>query len=144
MRERKVTVIPATNPNEPNKRLGTPGKIHVVGYARVMKGTGAGVQIRKNIRKLITDRPGWELIFVTTDHRETEDQELTWRLLRCICYMIRNRELDVLIFSAPDVMKDTLAAIDFQSSICNDNDVKFYAIHDGLLVLGRRLLTRHL
>jgi len=109
-----------------------------------MKGTGAGVQIRKNIRKLIADRPEWELTFVTTDHRETEDQESTWHSFRCICHMIRNRELDVLIFNAPDVMEDTLSAIDFLSSICNDNGVEFYAILDGVLVLGSELLAKYL
>ena len=50
---------------------------HVVGYAHVTKGTGAGVQIRKNIRRLIADQPEWELTFVKTDYRQTENQELT-------------------------------------------------------------------
>ena len=45
MNGRNVTIIPATKPDQPNKYLGTPGKIHVVGYAKVIKGTGAGVQI---------------------------------------------------------------------------------------------------
>lgn len=52
MKQRNVTIIPATKPEHPNKYLGTPGKIHVVGYAKVIKGTGAGAQIRKNIRRI--------------------------------------------------------------------------------------------
>jgi hypothetical protein len=43
MKPFKVIKIPATNSNEPNRFLGTPGKTHVVRYAQVLKGTSAGV-----------------------------------------------------------------------------------------------------
>ncbi len=85
MNLRNVTIIPPTNLNHPNRYLGTPGKIHVVGYARVIKGTGAGVQIRKNIRQLIVDQQEWELTFVKTDYRQTENQDLTCQSFLTIC-----------------------------------------------------------
>lgn len=72
MNQYKVIKIPATIHVQQNQHLGTPGKTHVVGYAQVIKGTGAGLQIRKNIRRLIKNRPDWELAFVTTDYLETE------------------------------------------------------------------------
>ncbi|WML33419.1 hypothetical protein [Clostridium sp. OS1-26] len=61
MKPKQVTIILAINPNQPSRYFGTPGKIHVVGYAHVTKGTRAGVQIRKNIRRIIADQPEWEL-----------------------------------------------------------------------------------
>lgn len=78
MNPRNVIIIPPTFPSKPSGYLGTPGKTHVVVYARVEKGTGVGVQIRKNIRQLIADKPEWELVYVTTDHSQTENQELSW------------------------------------------------------------------
>jgi hypothetical protein len=70
---RNIIIIPPTNSNQPNRYLGTLGKIHVVGYARVIKGAGAGVQIRKNIRQLIGNQPECKLTFVKTDYRQTEN-----------------------------------------------------------------------
>ena len=85
MNQRKVIIIPATKPEQSGRYLGTPGKIHVAGYARVVKDTGAGVQIRKNIRRIIADFPEWELTFVKTDYRETESQDSTFRSYLSIC-----------------------------------------------------------
>ncbi len=59
-----VTIIPASDTDRRDPLRGTPGKTHVVGYGRVLKGTGAGVQIRKNIRRMIADCPDWELTYV--------------------------------------------------------------------------------
>ncbi|MCT8978047.1 hypothetical protein N4T77_15750 [Clostridium sp. CX1] len=78
MNQYKVTIILRTNPQNANKFMGTPGKKRVVGYSRVVKGSGAGLQIRKNIRQLIKDKPYWELDYVTTDHKKTWSQESTW------------------------------------------------------------------
>lgn len=66
-----VTLILATNPNAPVKYK-TPGKLQVVVFSRVIKGTGAGIQIHKNIRRLISCYPDWELDYVTTDYLESE------------------------------------------------------------------------
>ncbi len=64
---RTVTKILLTNPNAPVKYK-TPGKLQVVVYSRVIKCIGAGVQICKNIRRLISCYPEWELDYVTTDY----------------------------------------------------------------------------
>lgn len=98
MNPTNITIIPASIPNPPNRYLGTPGKIHIVVYACVIKGTGAGVQIRKNIRKLISDQPQWELLYVTTDYRQTESQDSTYNSFFRICRAIRSGNIDVLIY----------------------------------------------
>lgn len=69
MNQRNVIVIPATKSGQPDTKR-KPGKIYVAGYARVIKGTGAGVQIRKNIRNIIADRSEWEFTSVTTDYNK--------------------------------------------------------------------------
>ncbi|MBU3130410.1 hypothetical protein [Clostridium tagluense] len=94
MNPRNVIIIPPTFPNQPSQYLGTPGKTHIVGYARVEKGTGAGVQIRKNIRQLIADQPEWELVYVTTDYYKTQNQDLTYRSFCNICKTIRSGGID--------------------------------------------------
>ena len=104
MNLRNVTIIPPTNSNHPNRYMGTPGKIHVVGYARVLKGTGTGVQIRKNINQLIADKSDWELTFVKTDYRQTENQDLTCQSFLTICKGIRCGYIDVLIIHFAKVM----------------------------------------
>ena len=71
MNPRNVVIIPPSFPNQRSQYLGTPGKTHVVGYACVEKGTGAGVQIRKNIRQIIAGKQEWELLYVTTDYYQT-------------------------------------------------------------------------
>ena len=97
---------PPTFPNQPSRYLGTPGKTHVIGYACVEKGTGAGVQIRKNIRQLIVEQPEWKLVYVTTDYSQIENQDLTWSSFFNICkgircgYIARNNSL----FSVCDFM----------------------------------------
>ncbi|KZL89077.1 hypothetical protein CLMAG_55630 [Clostridium magnum DSM 2767] len=93
--------------------MGTPEKIHVVGYAHVTKGTGAGVQIRKNIRRLIADQPEWELTFVKIDYRETENQELTWRSFFSICNGIRFRYLDILIIHSANDLEEVFYIVEF-------------------------------
>ena len=97
MNTRNVIIIPPTFANKPSRYLGTPGKTHVVGYARVEKGTGAGVQIRKNIKQLIADQPEWELVYVTADYYQTHNQELTYRSFFNICKTIRSGCVDILI-----------------------------------------------
>jgi hypothetical protein len=106
---RKINIIPPTNPNQPNRYFGTPEKIHVVGYALVTKGTGAGLQIRKNIRRLIADQPEWELTFVTTDYQQTENQDLTWRSFFNICNGIRFRYLDILIIHSANDLEEAFS-----------------------------------
>lgn len=64
MNPKNVIIIPPSFLNQRSGYLGTPVKTHVVGYGRVEKGTGAGVQIRKNIRQLIADQPEWELVYI--------------------------------------------------------------------------------
>lgn len=126
----KVTLIPATNPNQPNKYLGTPGKIHVVGYARVNKGTGAGVQIRKNIRCLIKNRLDWELTFVTTDYLETE----SWKSFFCLWRGIREGFIDVLILHSVGDLKSTINLTYWLLQHCKILGVKLYiALDDALL-----------
>ena len=97
MNPQNVIRIRPTLPNQTSRYLGTPGKTHVVGYARVEKGTGAGVQIRKNIKQLIANQPEWELVYVTTDYTQTENQDLTYRSFFNICKTIRSGCVDVLI-----------------------------------------------
>lgn len=129
-----VTIIPPTNSNQPDRNLGTPGKIHVVGYARVIKGIGAGVQIRKNIRRLIKDKPEWELTFVTTDYRETENQNLKWRRFLSICGCIRCRYLDVLIIHSAGDLKEAISIAEWLFPHCKDYSVAAYIAHNDLLL----------
>lgn len=104
MKPYKLIKIPATIPNQPNRCLGTPEKTHVVGYARVIKGTGSGVQIRKNIRRLIKDRPDWELIFVSTDYQETESLKSFF----CMWREIREKFIDVLIVHSAGKLQNAI------------------------------------
>lgn len=134
MNPRQVTIIPATNPNQRDRYFGTPGKIHVVGYAHVIKGTGAGVQIRKNIRRLIADQPEWELTFVTTDYRQTENQDLTWRSFFNICNGIRFRYLDILIIHSTNDMEEALSITELLLPLCKDYGVVLYIAHNDLLL----------
>jgi len=129
-----ITIIPPKNPNQPDKYLGTPGKIHVVGYAHVIKGTGAGVQIRKNIRRLIKNKPEWELTFVTTDYRETENQDLTWRSFFSICKGIRCRYLDVLIIHSAGDLEEAISIAEWLFPHCKDYGVAAYIAHNDLLL----------
>lgn len=134
MNPRKVTIIPATNPNQRNQYLGTSGKIHVVGYAHVIKGTGAGVQIRKNIRRLIAEQPEWELTFVRTDYRQTENQELTWRSFFNICNGIRFRYLDILIIHSANDLEEAFSIAELLLPLCKDYGVVVYVSHNDLLI----------
>jgi hypothetical protein len=127
---RQVTIITATNPNQRNRYLGTPGKIHVVGYAHVIKGTGAGVKIRKNIRRIIADQAGWELTFVRTDYRQTDNQELTWRSFFNICQGIRFRYLDILIIHSANDLEEALSVAELLLPLCKEYGVVVYVAHN--------------
>lgn len=126
----KVTKIPATIPTQPNRYLGTPGKVHVVGYAQVKKGTGAGVQIRKNIRRLIKDRPDWELTFVNTDYLEPE----SWKTFLCLCRGIRDKYIDVLIIHSVGDLKSAINLTYWLLQHCKMFGVKLYIAHNDALL----------
>ena len=134
MNPRQVTIIPPTNPNQPDRYFGTPGKIHVVGYAHVIKGTGAGVQIRKKIRRLIANQPEWELTFVTTDYRQTENQDLTWRSFFNICNGIEFRYLDILIIHSANDLEEAFSITELLLPLCKDYGVVVYIAHNDLLL----------
>lgn len=134
MNPRNIIIIPPTNSNRPNRYLGTPGKIHVVGYARVIKGIGAGVQIRKNIRQLIADQPGWELTFVTTDYSQTENQDLRWRNFFSICKGIRCGYIHVLIIHSANDMEEALSIAEWLLPFCKSYGVVTYIAHNDLLL----------
>lgn len=134
MNLRNVTIIPPTNSNQQNRYLGTPGKIHVVGYARVIKGTGAGVQIRKNIRQLIADQPEWELTFVKTDYRQTENQNLTWQSFLTICKGIRYGYIDVLIIHSANDLEEAMSIAEWLLPFCKSYGVSAYIAHNDLLL----------
>jgi len=72
-----IKIISATKHESPNRYQNIPRKKRVLGYAWGMKGAGRGVQIRKNIRRLIKDYTDWELIEVCTDYCKTESHEMT-------------------------------------------------------------------
>jgi hypothetical protein len=131
---REVTIIPATKSDEPDRHLGTPGKIHVVGYAKVIKGTRAGVQIRKNIRRLIADKPKWELTFVTTDYHKTDKQNSTWHSFVSICNDIRLRYLDILIIDTANYLEDALDSAELLLPLCKEYGVVLYVLHNNMLL----------
>ena len=87
-----------------------PGKLRVLGYSRVIKGTGAGVQIRKNIRRLIADHTDWELIQISTDYCETENQEETCKNFLRILTMVKLGYIDVFIIYAGNDIESILPA----------------------------------
>ena len=134
MNPKSVIIIPPTFPNQQNGYLGTPGKTHVVGYARVEKGTGAGVQIRKNIRQLITDRPEWELVYVTTDYYQTQNQDLTYRSFFNICKTIRAGCVDVLIINCDNNWEDGYFIAEYLVLLCRECGVEGYIARDNSLV----------
>ena len=105
-----------------------------VGYAHVIKGTGAGVQIRKNIRRLIADQPEWELTFVTTDYRQTENQELTWRSFFNICHGIISRYLDILVIHSANDLEEAFTTAELLLPLCKDYGVVVYVAHNDLLL----------
>jgi hypothetical protein len=153
MKPFKVIKIPATNSNEPNRFLGTPGKIHVVGYAQVIKGTGAGLQIRKNIRRIIADRPDWELNYVSTDYCQTETivkteatettemTETTWRTFLGLLHKIKIRCFDVLIIHSANDFKNSIndlkTAVNLATWIlgyCKKYGVQLFIAHNDVLL----------
>ena len=134
MKPYKITIIPATNSNEPNRYLGTPGKIHVVGYAQVLKGTGAGVQIRKNIKCIIADRLNWELTFVTTDYCRTELQEPTLQSFFRLWRGIRLGLIDILIIHSVSDLENAINVSNSFLEHCNNFGAKLYIVHNDVLI----------
>lgn len=130
----KVTIIHATESDQPNQHFGTPGKTHVVGYARVIKGTRAGVQIRKKIRRLIADKPKWELTFVKTDYCQTDNHDLTCRSFFNICNGIRLRYLDILIIDAANDLEDAFTTAELLLPLCKEYGVVEYVSHNDVLL----------
>jgi hypothetical protein len=134
MNLQNVINIPPTFPNQPSRYLGTPGKTHVIGYARVEKGTGAGVQIRKNIRQLIADQPEWELVYVTTDYSQTENQDLTWSNFLNICKGIRCGYIDVLIIYSANNWEEDYSIAEWLFQLCGEYGIEGYIARDNSLV----------
>ncbi|MBU3130626.1 hypothetical protein [Clostridium tagluense] len=133
MNSKNVIIIPTTLSNQSNRYLGTPGKTHVVGYARVEKGTGAGVQIRKNIRQLIADQPEWELVYVTTDYYQTQNQDLTYRSFFNICKTIRSGCVDVLIIYSANNWEEDYAIAEWLFQLCREYGIKGYIARNNSL-----------
>ena len=134
MRQCEIRAIPATKPDAPNQYLGTPGKTHVVGYALVKKGTGAGVQIRKNIRRIIADRPEWELTFVTTDYLETEDQKSTCLGFQTVCAGIKHRNFDILMIHSAGDLSQALMMAEILFPFCQKYNVGVCIVHNDRLI----------
>ncbi len=141
MVQKKVTIIPPTNTDQRDPCMGTPGKTHVVGYGRVLKGTGAGLQIRKHIRRIIKDYPDWELTYVQTDYCETEHQEPTWRTFISLCHSIKNRYFDVLVVYAVDDLDDAMNTARMLAHYCEEHGVVLHIAYDGLLLSVPRFLN---
>jgi len=133
MNPRNVIIIPPTFPNQPSRYLGTPGKTHVVGYARVEKGTGAGVQIRKNIRQLIADQPEWELVYVTTDYYQTQNQDLTYRSFFNLCKTIRSGGVDVLIIYSANNWEEDYSIAEWLFQLCGECGIEGYIARNNSL-----------
>ncbi|MGH4119335.1 hypothetical protein [Clostridium sp.] len=133
MNPRNVIIIPPTFPNQPSRYLGTPGKTHVVGYSRVEKGTGAGVQIRKNIRQLIADRPEWELLYVMTDYYQTQNQDLTYRSFFNLCKTIRSGSVDVLIFHSANNGEEDYPIAELLFRLCGECRIEAYIARNNSL-----------
>jgi len=134
MNPRNVVIIPPSFPNQRNRYLGTPGKTHVVGYARVEKGTGAGVQIRKNIRQLIADQPEWELVYVTTDNYKTQNQDLTYRSFFNICKTIRAGGVDVLIIYSANNWEEDYSIAEWLFQLCGECGIEAYIARNNSLL----------
>jgi len=134
MKERKVTVIPASNRNGRDPGMGTPGKIHVVGYAQVIKGTGAGVQIRKKLRRLISGRPEWELTFVRTDYRHENFGILIWRAYFTLAPYIKEGYLDVLLIDSYNDLEGALSIAEILIPLCKDLGVMLNIVHDDKIL----------
>ncbi|MBZ9634681.1 hypothetical protein [Clostridium sp. FP1] len=135
MNPRNVIIIPPIFPNQTSRYLGTPGITHVVGYARVEKGTGAGVQIRKNIRQLIADQPEWELVYVTTDYYQTKNQDLTYRSFFNICKMIRSGCVDVLIIYSANNWEEDYSIAEWLFQLCVECGIEGYIARNNSLFL---------
>lgn len=133
MNIRHVTVIPATK-TKTTLHSGTPGKLRVVGYAQVIKGTGAGVQIRKNIRKVIADRTDWEIAFVTTDLKRTLYQDSTSKSYLQIIRGIRNKFFDILIIHSADDLGKAYSIAEWLIPLCKECGVEGYILHDDVLI----------
>ncbi len=140
MIHKSVTIIPASNVKQPDPHMGTPGKTHVVGYGRVIKGTGAGLQIRKHISRIIKDYSDWELTYVQTDYCETEHQEPTWRTFIRLCHGIKNGRFDVLIVYAEDDLDDAMSTARMLADYCEEHGVVLHIAYNGLLLSIPRYL----
>jgi hypothetical protein len=131
MNPRNIVIIPPSFPNQRSRYLGTPGKTHVIGYARFEKGTGAGVKIRKNIRKLIADQPEWELVYVTTDYYKTQNQDPTYSRFLNICKAIRVGSVDVLIIHCDNNWEDGYFIAECLVQLCRECGVEGYIARDN-------------
>ncbi len=113
----------------------------IVGYGRVLKGTGAGVQIRKNIRRIIADYPDWELTYVQTDYCQTENQEPTWRSFLNLCHGISIRYFDVLVVYAVDDLEDAMNTARMLAHYCKEYGVVLHIAYNDLLLSVPRFLN---
>lgn len=134
MKQREITIIPATKHESSSRYDKLPGKSRVIGYSKVVKGTGAGVQIRKKIRRLIADYTDWDFIEVTTDYCETENQEQTCKNFLRILTMIRLRFIDILIIYGENDIENILPAYNIMYLYCKNFEVDFYICYNDQLL----------
>ncbi len=130
---RTITIILPTNPNAPVKYK-TPGKLQVVVYSRVIKCTGAGVQIRKNIRRLISCYPEWELDYVTTDYIKSKKPIATRQNLESIIFCIAGKRFDILIIHSNGNLKEAFSTLNLLNLLCENANVKLFLAHNDVLL----------
>lgn len=126
LKQREITIIPATKHESSSRYDKLPGKSRVIGYSKVVKGTGAGVQIRKKIRRLIANYTNWDFIEVTTDYCKSENQEETYKNISGILSMVKLGLIDVLIIYTGSDMERTLLLANMIYLYCKHFGVSIY------------------
>lgn len=134
MHKREITIIPATITKIESRYQKVPGKLRVIVYSKVIKGTDAGVQIRKNIRSIIAAHTDWDLIEVSTDYCQTENQEETWKNFLRILTMVRLKYIDAVIIYSGDEIESIFPAANTMFLYCMHFGVDLYiSTNDKLL-----------
>jgi hypothetical protein len=131
MEPKKTILIPATENASIKPRS---GKKRAIVYSRVIKYTGAGLQIRKKVNRLIANRPDWEMLGVTTDLCETPFQKPTQKTLMGIICGVIARKMEILIIYSDEVSDETMYLLEILYEICKRRNVSVYIAGNDVLV----------
>ena len=92
------------------------------------------MKIRKNIRQLIADQPEWELVYITTDYYQTQNQDLTYRSFFNLCKTIRSGGADVLIIYSANNWEEDYSIAEWLFQLCGECGIEAYIARNNSLL----------